>query len=298
MELYTNNENRTVFLDAPLTAESGSIVVTIERDDVVLHTFNTVDDTDGVYSVIVPYAFIQHDNSFYIHWTFSYVEDGETYDFDSKTLVEVVTPYLTASEIDILADGALSDSEINDIEKAVRHIINAHTGQSFGRFIGTKTATGDGGTGLSMPARLINLEKINGVDAKEYFKITGDGWYLKYFVWGSPPVKADYYGLHQHAGGVIHNPDNVKYGHFDGDVYDIDGVWGWDSIPAPVREAAKLLINDYACGDSNYRDRYLTSMTAADWRIQFNAGAFAKTGNVRADQLLSNYVVKRGWAVI
>ena len=65
-----------------------------------------------------------------------------------------------------------------------------------------------------------------------------------------------------------------------------------------VKEAAKLLVNDYACAEQTYRDRYLTSMTAADWRIQFHSGAFLKTGNVRADQLLRDFVLKGGWAVI
>jgi hypothetical protein len=39
-------------------------------------------------------------------------------------------------------------------------------------------------------------------------------------------------------------------------------------------------------------------MTAADWRIQFYSGAYLRTGNVRADQLLADYVVTRGWGVI
>jgi len=84
----------------------------------------------------------------------------------------------------------------------------------------------------------------------------------------------------------------------EGVIYPISGVWGYEAVPESVKEAARLLVNDYACADSQYRDRYLTSMTAADWRIQFNSGAFVRTGNVRADQLLSEYVTTRGWGVI
>jgi hypothetical protein len=80
--------------------------------------------------------------------------------------------------------------------------------------------------------------------------------------------------------------------------YNISGQWGWNSVPAAVQEAAALLAHDYACADVLYRDRYLTSMTAADWRIQFNAGAFSDTGNVRANQLLEEYVIKNNWVAI
>jgi hypothetical protein len=148
-----------------------------------------------------------------------------------------------------------------------------------------------------LPSRLINLEDV--ANANGYFTVSDDGWTLRTLTWGVPPVKADYYGLHMHVGGVIHNPNNVKIGSWsDGYEYEVTGTWGWEFVPQPVKEAARLLAADYADPDSEYRDRYLTSMTAADWRIQFHSGAFQKTGNVRADQLLSQYVLKSGWAVV
>lgn len=151
---------------------------------------------------------------------------------------------------------------------------------------------------MSLPSKLISLTDVNGDLGSTHYDVVGDGWYLMFFPWGVPPVKADYYGLHMHTGGVIHNPNHVKMGQFEKRIFDINGVWGYEEVPQRVKEAAKLLVNDYACGDAAYRDRYLTSMTAADWRIQFHSGAFAKTGNVRADQLLSDFVLQRGWAVI
>jgi hypothetical protein len=160
---------------------------------------------------------------------------------------------------------------------------------------------------LPLPARLISLTSLSGFEVP--VSIVGDGWYLAPEGGGAyiPPVKSDNDGTNNsqiaginHKFGVpIRVPSWMRQGAgFLRQDYYITGTWGWKFVPSEVKEAARLLVNDFASGDTIYRDRYLTSMTAADWRIQFNSGAFAKTGNVRADQLLSNYVLTRGWAVI
>lgn len=210
----------------------------------------------------------------------------------------VVTPLLSPRWIKKNLMEGYSDSEIFEAEAAARYIVQAHTGQSFGLMEATKTVYGSGGKALALPARLASVESVNGVATGAKYAITGDGWYLTHGNFGIPPVKADYYGLHI-INGVIENPYGVNLTAFrEGARFEVAGTWGWENVPEPVTEAMKLLVNDYASGDIMYRDRYLVSMTAADWRIQFTNGAFAKTGNVRADQLLSEYVLKRGWAVI
>jgi hypothetical protein len=248
----------------------------------------------GVATATLPYAAVVEDGNISVELRFIY--QGSPYT-QTKTAT-IVTPLLETWEISEFL-GNTTPQETREVESATRHIINAHCGQTFGKFVGTHRVFGRDGNALELPQRLISITDINGQNVADYYEIIADGFYLKYYNFGVPPVKADYWGLHQHVGGVIHNPNNVKIGRFSaGNALDINGIWGYESVPEPVREAAKLLINDYADADSEYRDRYLTSMTAADWRIQFNSGAFARTGNVRADQLLSDYILKRGWVVI
>jgi hypothetical protein len=79
--------------------------------------------------------------------------------------------------------------------------------------------------------------------------------------------------------------------------FAIRGDWGYKSVPTAVQEAAKLLVNDYGCSEAVYRDRYLESIKAADWRLQFSSQAWEHTGNARADQLLSEFVLL-DWAVV
>lgn len=308
MEIYANAPvtGRVVVLDFHYIA-GATINAFAYLNDEEVYEFTTVGVTsasptsDDFYTLTLPLFLCQFDQRIHIHWDVTYLDaaDSTSYTVSKITPVDIVTPILTKREIKDVWDTA-TDAEVVTIEKAVRHVIQSYTGQEFGRYIGTFEVKGTGGTALGLPRRLLSLDEFNGVTANpSQFSIESGGHVLRFYPWGVPPVKADFDGLHMHTGGVIHNPNNVRYKTFNSDyIYTITGHWGFETVPDAVKEAAKLLVNDYACADSQYRDRYLVSMTAADWRIQFYSGAYLRTGNVRADQLLSDYVVTRGWGVI
>jgi len=301
MEIYTNSSSTNRKVSIPFGATPTSVDVFAYRDGELVHEFLSASVANGEISVTIPLFLNQFDGNLSIQFSITYQEEGEIYTINKAVPVNMVTPILSFAEIrEIDPVVFATDADVIKIEKAVRHIIQAYTGQEFGHFIGEQTIKGSGSSVLFLPRKLLAINKFNGRDeAESFYQIGEDGYTLRFYNWGVPPVKADYYGLHMHVGGVIHNPNSVSLGQFrDGNLYVVDGNWGWEEVPAAVKEAAKLLVNDYACADSQYRDRYLTSMTAADWRIQFNSGAFVRTGNVRADQLLSDYVVTRGWGVI
>lgn len=291
MEIYKERVNQVEFeapeADTTVTAEysfNGS-------DNVVLPVTVSTAESE-IRTVNLPY--FPEEGEATVTWKFTL--SGT--DYAKTTKYRVVTPYVSPRWIKKnLMEGA-TDEEIKEAESSARFIINSHTGQSFGKETSTKTVIANGNSSLALPARLLSATTVNGVALPASYAIDGDGWYLSFERYGIPPLRADYYGIHE-TNGVIENPYGVKYLPFQANaVFEIAGTWGWDEVPEEITEAAKLLINDYASGDSLYRDRYLTSMTAADWRIQFNSGAFARTGNVRADHLLTEYVLKRGWAVI
>lgn len=297
------NSSRTVYLDiygdnadATPTAE---IKVNGTTTPALVESETAPTGVTERWFVNIGMAHTQSDGPLTLSWAFEI--DGQP--VAKNDYFTVVTPYLTISEVKRIVPLA-STEDAQRLESSVRHIINAHCGQSFGLYEGDYTVRGNGNR-LNLPARLISLTSVNGFASQpedpisNYYSIEGGGWALSYLPWGVPPVKADYYGLHMHVGGVIHNPNMVKIGDFNKNrVYTITGKWGYEGIPEPVQEAARLLVDNYSSTDSEYRDRYLTSMTAADWRIQFNASAFVKTGNVRADQLLAPFVLKAPWVVI
>lgn len=302
MEMYTNSAEieRRVFV--PFGAVATSVDAFVLKDGEEVFEFATVAATPGGYQVTLPLFLNQHDADYTVRLVLTYTEsaNGEVYTLTKNVPVEVITPILSREEIRAIDSYVFeTNAEADKIERAVRHVIQAYTGQEFGHYVGTQSVRGSGGDLLFSPRRIIELNSIDGLAAGASFVVDSEGYLVRYTPWGVPPVKADFHGLHMHTGGVIHNPYGVKWQKWNERLtYKLDGRFGWEEVPAPVKEAAKLLVNDYACADAQYRDRYLTSMTAADWRIQFHSGAFLRTGNVRADQLLSEYVVTRGWGVI
>jgi hypothetical protein len=250
---------------------------------------------NGVASANLPY--FDKEGRLEVTWTFSIPGSGS---HTSKDIHEVVTPILTVREVQEIWDES-SPQEAFDLEANIRYIIAAHTGQTFGLRNETRTVYGADGNTINMPSRLLSLGTFNGATLNPTaYRIMGDGWYLRATVFGGiPTIRSDYYGVHMDNNGFISNPNHINLRVFAQNArFDIAGDWGWEAVPQSVKEAAKLLVNDYACGDSLYRDRFLQSMTAADWRIQFNDGAFSSTGNVRANQLLADYRLRRGWVVI
>jgi hypothetical protein len=292
-EIYTHSSQK-VYLDI-YGANSDALPVATFSDGTTLTVTDDGPDTangiGGQYHVDLNMAQTQNEGDISVTWAFQMAGVPVT----KVDYLTVASPILSVEAIKSIHPNA-TDDEIAVVEKAVRHIINAHCGQTFGHFVGTKKVYGRGSQVLQLPAHLISLTSVNDVTDSQRLVLHDDGWRLFYYPWGLP------YGYEQGlylTGGVMHDPTRWEYGWWENGIsYSVDGEWGYKATPAQVAEAAKLLVNDYACGDTQYRDRFLTSMTAADWRIQFNNGAFLNTGNVRANQLLADYVVKYQWVAV
>ena len=268
----------------------------------------------GVARATLPY--FREEGNLSVTWGFVIPGSGS---YTDTINYKVVRPYLTIAEVKAIWPEA-STADAIAVERAVRHVINAHTGQSFGYATKTLTVEGHGESALRLPERLVEIQTLSTLRATLNIHrsiITSDGWYLKKgwtdevsVIESDDEYFGDYY---------VHNdvdegePGYVKPGHGhiinapgswgratkwrDDYPFKITGKWGYVDVPEPVREAARLLVNDYACSEALYRDRYLESIKAADWRMQFSSRAWEYTGNVRADQLLSEFVLL-DWAVV
>lgn len=269
----------------------------------VLTVTQTVPAPTGIdqrYSVTLTMADTQSEGELFVSWTFAInsVQITKVDNFD------VVTPYLTITEVKKVYPEA-TDAEAIEVEAAVRHIINAHTGQTFGFSTETISVEGHGERALRLPKRLVEL---TGVSTLTYilnphaFAIVSDGWFIKKRwsdVIGTRLTDDEYFGEDSRPAGIITAPSvsGTASRWKDDYPFDVTGDWGYKTVPYPVKEAARLLVNDYACSEIAYRDRYLESIKAADWRLQYSNRAWEYTGNVRADQLLSEYVIL-DWAII
>lgn len=292
MEIY-RNELTNVDLKVPVTAVSGTFNVAAYEGDTLLYTFPTVAQISGGYRVTLPFSLVQADKSIQIRWAFNYLESSVSKAYNYTTIVDVVTPYVTLDELKaaIPETTSFSDAELIRLERRIRGVIDTFTGQSFGRYIGTRPVIGVGDEELKTQDRLVRLDNIaganiiyseDGISSPGLYTVRGDGWYVGF----SAPIPDGDYVFEN----VIMAPDCVyKRGFRDNVVYTITGVWGWDDVPAEVKEAALILCEDELCPQSEYRDRYLKSISGDGWRYEFNPNAYYGTGSVIADQLLEPF---------
>jgi hypothetical protein len=282
MEIYRDTTS-TVTLEHPVT---GPLTADVKRGDEVISANQPVTSNGNLHTTVIDWNLTEYDGTLTVIWK----KEG----FARQTWVDVVTPIVPLSELaELLED--VEESDRYDAEAVVRKIIEVYTGQSFGKYRGTKDVAGNDSSRLALPSPLIRLTEMTD-SVLSYdpfsFRITGEGWFLGqapgawWTIKQAPPEDV----LDQFSSGVIYAPGTIKKRDFSyTSVYTLTGDWGYESVPANVQKAAKMLISDYACQDSSYRDRYLESMKAADWRIQFKQAAYDGTGNLKADQLLEPY---------
>jgi hypothetical protein len=294
MEIYRNNL-ATIQLKVPVTAIAGTFEVNATQGSTVLYSFPTVTSITGGYQVSLPFSLVDEDMIFDINWSFNYLENSVTKSYKYTTNIEVVTPYLTKDEIiqAIPEAVSMSDYDLVRLEMRVRGIIDSYTGQSFGKFTGELPVIGAGDTELRLPNRLIKIDNISGksiIESSEgmadmsFYALRGDGWYLGRSV--PSPYGGDYV-----FEDVIRSPYSDYYCNefTDNAVYTVRGIWGYEDVPADVKEAALIMCEDFICPQSEYRDRYLKTISGDGWRYEFDPDAYYGTGSVTADKLLDQF---------
>lgn len=297
MELLTNTvpEVRFNYPDPETTGISATY--SLNSAPPVNLIVNT-NDEDQYATAKLPYQ--AADGMVHVVWSFTIPGIGN---YSRTDYYDVITPILTNEQVREIIGSDATSQEVFDAEASARYIIQSYTGQTFGKYVGTLNVSGGGENWIRLPKRLIKLNSINSnTIVNNWVNVRGGGWFIESKVIGVPSIRADLDGWHQVPdSGVITAPPRWAKALLPfqfGFEYAIDGEWGWNSVPARVVDAAKLLVNDYACGDSIYRDRFISSISGPDWQLRFNQGAYTSTGNVRADQLLADYKLRRGWQVI
>jgi hypothetical protein len=71
--------------------------------------------------------------------------------------------------------------------------------------------------------------------------------------------------------------------------YKIVLAVGYPKIPSDIVRAAKLIIEDIACGNMEYYKKYITDYNTDQFKIKFSSQVFEGTGNIIVDKILSKY---------
>jgi hypothetical protein len=290
-----------IYRDKTGTALTFDVVGAIVTKAEFIRGSEIISTVTGNPTVTVPYAVTKTDGPFWVKWYFSL----EAADHVRVEEHQIVTPYFLQSEL-VAWDSdfsTLSADRVKYLEGLIRHIIETYTNTKFGLREGTMTMFGNGGPVMYSDERILEFTGSSTV-----YSIVNDGYGVGYGLGGG---YVDPSTLVRPNNGFYTGPVNIKIpieeerasggytaGRFyRGVAYPISGYFGWASVPEAVRAAALQLAESFTCDESLWRERYIKSVRAADWRFDFSEEAFRSTGSLVADQLLDPYV-RIGYAVV
>jgi hypothetical protein len=267
------------------------------------YTATKLESDIGTYQITIPYALTSVPKKLTIRWTYTVggVQAANT------QIVDIVTPYVNIADvIDDLNFGTdQSDpnyknyNELQLAEKYARKLIEAYTNQVFYPYSGTQVAQGYGSDILPLPIRIEQITRLYEEDVKVFETgQTSNNWFY------TPIVSESNYGIRVNiqdlqdnliyaANGMIPPSVNSRSnsGTFKKDFrYVVDGVFGWQYVPDNVREACKILMQQYFEQDRAWKDKYVKNISTFDWKFEFMEDAHRGTGNLYADQLLAPYI--------
>lgn len=204
--------------------------------------------------------------------------DGAVYNI--KDRAQVVTPLFDFS--DLPTDQGYKEEDWRELERLVRHVVEAYTGQSFGKYRDTRVVSENSNI-VSLDVPMIEFIGVGDryithsttlTPPKLPHEIFNDGYDLK-IDWSNYHVKTDSMWI------LSKRPNGCRL---------ITGYFGYEYVPADVKEAALLIAGMWGCNQAVWRDRYIQTMRSSDWSVTYNDRGFEfTTGSVTADLLLSKY---------
>lgn len=289
-EIYRDSVSATATLNIP-----GATLVDVhfERDGNTIAAGSVTTTAEGL-SVGIPYEITHMDGEFSVVWNYSM----DAKDYVRRESLSVVTPLFTKTElVDSDSDfGTLTDAQVVKLERLIREVIERYTGQTFGFREGTLDLYGNGtkvistsGTRVTSITSLTPYGYVSPVGYEYGGRLINDGYSIIKTVPNDYSIKADDTSVYESLIGYHLGYGNTVFP--NGARFTLTGRFGYDSVPQPVKDAALQLAQTYSCDEHVWRDRYVKSMRAADWRVDFQQESYNGTGSLLADQLLAPYIV-------
>jgi len=199
--------------------------------------------------------------------------------------LSVSTAYSTVDEILAIAPSGTSELQARQAGLFAKTIINGYTAQDFTNGYQEIWQDGTDKDFIVLKQPIISIDKIYEDDLLIYdSNVVGDiGITLSPTGYGIKISSVE---------DIILDPNrNFNSGTFSSSRhYKFTGQFGWSYVPDDVHQAHLLLCDDWFCGESKWRKRYIDEMSSADWTVKFNSQAFSGTGNFYVDSLLDPYI--------
>lgn len=267
---------------APSTAYA--IKMTDQNDLSVVEAVGA-SNSQGELVINLPTKYTQYDGWFALE--VSLLNDSVVY-LDTVLSVRPLVPINTIVEY---MEGKLTEEQAAEYESYVRHLINSIVGFEF-NFVHKNLHTVGNGTDF-----VVTDDRILKVYSVKENNIV---------IWSNTDASQFPYEPWVNLRGIVRketDTDNrlegvigwsTRYGspifRYGWDyVFEVDA--GWPVIPQDIQNATLLLINDIACGNNRYYNKYISSVKGAI-NISYFQQVIAGTGNLYVDNILSKYVLE------
>lgn len=209
----------------------------------------------------------------------------------------LIRPYATTERIlelvDIPSSASANTTLLRKLEKKARLSLNSYIGENFYKEKKVFTVFGQNADIITMPTPIQRIDKIYEDDLLVYerdnstyqldFPLEIDGSKTRIKILNSSSNNKE----------ILEFPKfSVFYyeGIFKKDfAYKIDGIWGWEYIPADIELATALLVEDYLCNDSNIRNKNIAELSNDSYDIKYASDFSTGTGNLIVDNLIAKY---------
>jgi len=242
---------------------------------------------------------LDYDQTQTLTWTYEIGGVEQT----QETVIEFTTPYSSLTEIRTLVPSVAgaTDEQVKQAARFAKLMIHGYTGQEFGKWKETIWKDGNDKDTLTLEKRILDIDEIWSYPD---YAVYDDNTYVStdtgLLVYDGATDTRNIISPTRYAINIRNNEDVIVVPEtlstwttgifYSKKNYRITGTFGWDSVPAAVSEAHKLLIDDWFCGESRWRKKYVDVMQSGVVRTSFDKRAFLNTGNFYVDKLLEPYV--------
>lgn len=253
--------------------------ILIDQDDITENTYSGVSSATGDFTVPLPEKYTKYDGWFSFN----------VYQGPSLIYVDTITstrPYVTTSKAIANVSKSITTEQATTYERLARELINSILGFDFSFKRKIVDLKGTGTDYLPVDERIGRIFSVK--ENGEYIWAEGDddpfaAWTPRYAVlrkYNGDLNRAEY-SLYSYGGEFRWYAD-----------YEIDAEFGWQVVPQDVEDAMLLLIEDFACGNNRYINKYIDSYGTGNVKIDYFREATKGTGNLLVDNILSKYVVE------
>jgi len=281
------------------SASVSSVLFTVSDldTDVLLQTGSaTAVGASSVFTVSLNTTTTQYDRNIKI----TYEEIGSSASSTNIVYAELFRPYATVDRIRELADipsTASADATLQKLEKRARLTIDALLGFGFYKEYKSIDVYGNNTDILQFNDNIISISKIYEDDILTY-EVDSETYQFDY------PIEIGTSGDRiKIVNSSTKNKEMLEYPKFsvfyyDGQfkksyLYKVEGVFGYEYIPAEIELAAALLVEDYLCNDFNIRNKNIIELSNDSYDIKYGLDLATGTGNLMVDNILAKYLQPR-----